>query len=337
MKDLIKKNHSLWIFSKGIKNYFIKLFRLKDVAIMFLMFHLWPEQTFRFSTRKLLPCKKNRYSRESRPSIPFNLIKSKSSHMPMTKEINVVGLGSSFNLNNLRNISGPIFLLSFWSPLRINTNGDIFYTHHNQYQINKQIDLKDLFNDKKNKEYKSNNITYVVGREHAIRMLKENGNKVISVETYGTDKEGNHYPLNKEWEKSSYIDLFQGNQCKRMSVIDNVYLPPLQKPYPDWSPVGSFLPSICALSNFAEKINVYGWDFYLNYSPEDMNYWKLVFNMYKYKADVNRSSNHFECALINFYYGYKLSKLPNIKIHGYMGKLDKHHKLISRIERVLFN
>ena len=60
-------------------------------------------------------------------------------------------------------------------------------------------------------------------------------------------------------------------------------------------------------------------------------------NMYKYKADVQRSKNHFECALINFYYGYQFSKLPNMKIHGYMGKLGKHHKLIRRIERVLFN
>jgi len=45
----------------------------------------------------------------------------------------------------------------------------------------------------------------------------------------------------------------------------------------------------------------------------------------------------FESALINFYYGYHLSKLPNIKIHGYMGKLGKHYKLIQRIEKVLFN
>ena len=68
-----------------------------------------------------------------------------------------------------------------------------------------------------------------------------------------------------------------------------------------------------------------------------MNYWQLFFNMYKYNADVNRSKNHFESALINFYYAYKFSKLPNINIHGYMSKLDKHHQLIQKIERVLFN
>ncbi|HJO77477.1 MAG TPA: hypothetical protein QF874_02400 [Pelagibacteraceae bacterium] len=58
--------------------------------------------------------------------------------------------------------------------------------------------------------------------------------------------------------------------------------------------------------------------------------------MYNYKHD-KLAKTHFESALINFYYGYQLSKLPNINIYGYLGQLDKHEKLIKRIERVLFN
>ena len=68
-----------------------------------------------------------------------------------------------------------------------------------------------------------------------------------------------------------------------------------------------------------------------------MSYWSLLFNIYKYKADVFRWKAHFECSLINFYYGYQFSKLPNINIDGYMGQLDKHKKLIGKIEKVLFN
>ncbi|MAF20716.1 MAG: hypothetical protein CMI55_03475, partial [Parcubacteria group bacterium] len=122
----------------------------------------------------------------------------------------------------------------------------------------------------------------------------------------------------------------------RISVIEKIYKPPLIDPYPFFVPSGSLLPILCALSYFAEKINVYGWDFYLDASPEKMKYWQLFFNMYKYKHDVFRSQNHFESAIINFYYGYQLSKLPNINIYGYMGQLNKHEKLIKRIEKVLF-
>jgi len=41
--------------------------------------------------------------------------------------------------------------------------------------------------------------------------------------------------------------------------------------------------------------------------------------------------------MIHFYYGYHLSKLPNINIHGYLGQLGRHEKLIGKLERVLFN
>ena len=76
--------------------------------------------------------------------------------------------------------------------------------------------------------------------------------------------------------------------------------------------------------------------FFLESSPEKMNYFQLFFNMHKYKLDKIRSRSHFEEALFNFYYGFELSKLPNVKIHGYMGKLGKHEKLIKRIEKVFF-
>ena len=148
--------------------------------------------------------------------------------------------------------------------------------------------------------------------------------------------------MRKEWPTPPYLNLFDHDQCRLIAVAEKIYKPPLLAPYPHWTSTKSFLPFLCALSFFAEKINVYGWDFYLDSSPENMSYWQLFFKMYKYIKDVGDKEHvgiycHFEIALINFYYGYHLSKLPHIKIHGYMGQLGKHHKLIQRIERVLFN
>ena len=162
---------------------------------------------------------------------------------------------------------------------------------------------------------------------------------VLSINVYSLDKDGKTQPLDEIYEKSSYLSMFDDDNVRRISVAERIYQPPFLKPYPNWTPTGSFLPALCALSFFAEKINVYGWDFYLNSSPKNMNYWQLLTNMYKYKLDTGyaRSKNHFESALINFYYGHHFSKQPNINIHGYMGQLDTHEKLIKRIERVLFN
>ena len=47
----------------------------------------------------------------------------------MMKEINAVGIGSSFDMNNIKDLKGPTFLLPAWGPLRIDENGKIFYCH----------------------------------------------------------------------------------------------------------------------------------------------------------------------------------------------------------------
>ena len=310
--------------------------------MMMILFHVWPEQTYRFSTRKLLPSKKNRLTKESKPIIPFELLKSKSSNIPMMKEINVVSKGSSFDFNNIKKLNGPIFLITFWGPIRIDDNGNLVSEKYTPaykkilYGSEKSRDAKVLFKNQNYKEFKSKNITYVlsVSQIKDLEKIKKKGHKILAIDVRILDNDGNYLTQNI---RPSDFDLMESLQCQRISLAEKIYQTPREEPYANWAPSGSLIPSIFALSYFAEKINVYGWDFYLNSSPETMGYWELFLNMNKFRKDLLRSKNFFESALVNFYYGYQLSKLPNINIHGYMGQLSKHDKLIKRIERVLFN
>ena len=312
---------------------------------MIATFHIWPEQTYRFSTRKLLPSKKNRFSKKDKPTIPFGLIKANNSNIQKMKEITVVARGSSFDLNDIKKIKGPIFLVSFWSPLKIDLNGKIFYTHYFSYDTGKfsndkhqmtPKDLNEYLSDRtNNQDYKNKNIFYCTTRPNVMELLKKNGHKILCVEVHKMKENRNYlttFPTTPE-----YLNFIDNDSCKRISITEKIYRPPLLPPHPDWAPSGSLLPTLCALSYFAEVINVYGWDSHLDYSPNKMSYWSLLFNAYKYKADVFRWNAQFEHSLINFYYGYQFSKLPNININGYMGQLSKHEKLIGKIEKVLFN
>ena len=340
LKKIVKSSPILWKFLVWLKNRLIILSRLKDVLMMMMLFHVWPEQMYRFSTRKFLPSKKNRFSKESRLTIPYDLLINKSNNIPKMKEINVIGIGSSFDLNNIKDMDGPIFLLSFWSPLKIDNNGKIFYKHSFSYEKDAKgsvWELEEYLDEQsKSKNYTKKNITYVMGRIKVLEVLHKSDQNILSVVLYYKDKDDNLRPFPTDHTTSSLSKFFEGGRYKRISLVEKIYRPPLIAPYPFFAPTGSFLPILCALSHFAEKINVYGWDFYLESSPEKMTYWQLFFNMYKYRHDVLLSKNHFESALINFYYGYQFSKLPNINIHGNLGQLDKHEKLIKRIERVLF-
>jgi hypothetical protein len=345
LKNLVKKIPFLWTLLTWSKDRVLILLRLKDVLIMMILFHIWPEQTYRFATRKTLPSKKNRFSRKSKEIFPYDLLKSKSTNIPLMEEINIVGIGSSFNLDNLKNLKGPIFHPG-WGVLREDKNGKVFYKHHHSYENQNTVDAKELFEDKINKDLK--HVTYGMSRKEGIELFKKNDNKVVAVNGYGMDKDGKYYPLNDEWETSSYLKLFDHDQSKLISIVQNICQLPL--PSPGWVPTKSFLPTLCGLSFFAKKVNVYGWDNYLASSPENMNYWELFFQMYKYKLDIGygffevgrgkyrrMTKEHFESSLINIYYGYHLSKMPKFVIHGYLGKLDKHYKLVEKIEKVLFN
>ena len=343
LKKIVKKFPTLWKFLTWLKDRLIDLSRLIDVLMMMILFHFWPEQTYRFSTRKFLPTKKNRLSKESRTIIPYDLVKSKSSNIPIMKEITVIGRGSSFNLNNIKEINGPVFLVSFWSPLKIDDNGNVFYKERFSYGPRKykesRVDVDYItknFNNKTQKEFKKENITYQHNRKNIIEEFIKNGHNVFCLNIHTRDQDGNLRELMTKLD-SSHLNLVDHVKCKCISLEEKFYKTRPSAPHPGWASVGSFLTALCALSYFAEKINVYGWDFYLDRSPKNMNYWQLFFSMYDRRKDLQRSMYHFECSLMNFYYGYQFSKLPNYNIHGYMGQLGKHEKLIKRIEKVLFN
>ena len=146
LKKIIKKIPILWKFLVWLKIRLIILLRLKDVLMMMLLFHIWPKQTYRFSTRKFLPSKKNRFSKQSRSTIPYELLMDKSSKISKMKEITLIGRGN-FDLNTIKKINGPIFLLSFWNPLKIDNDGKIFYYHPYSYETGIEMELEEYTSD----------------------------------------------------------------------------------------------------------------------------------------------------------------------------------------------
>ena len=58
------------------------------------------------------------------------------------------------------------------------------------------------------KDFKRENIIYTTSREKYLKSFEEKGYKTLSVETYGTTKDGSIYPLDSNWEGSSYLNIF---------------------------------------------------------------------------------------------------------------------------------
>lgn len=283
--------------------------RFFDVFMMMSLLHLWPEQVYRFSTRGLLPDKTRRYPKGNPCHHAFRFHESQSSDIKKIKEVNlVIPRGGSFNLNQLENLKSPVYLGCLGKP--IDNNKDYIYITTRRMS------------------------TY----------FKKLGYQVLILESYSIDREGNSRPHDAVWldnttdehEKALYRKVVnETSGCPHVAMHEEIFRPSKHF-FPSWAPVGSGLGCVYALSFIAEKVNVYGWDFHMTSSPRDMSYWQVLLSLYQYKSD-KISVYQFESSILNFYYAYHLSRMPNINIHGYLGHLSKHKKLIDRIEKVLFN
>ena len=101
-------------------------------------------------------------------------------------------------------------------------------------------------------------------------------------------------------------------------------------------PATSGLACIVALSFFTQEIEVYGWDFYLDFAPAQSGYWKAFFrNFCNFHMELQ--SQFLEMAAYNWHYAYRYSQLPNFKNHGYLSGLEKHKGINKRLDRIIYN
>lgn len=320
-----------------IKSFLKNLLRIFCVIIMIIALHICPGQTYRFSSRKFLPSKKFRMSKKDVGTVPYRFLSNESSTFEEINEANAVSPGTSFDLNKLKNFQNPTYLLSFWNSLLIDEDGDIAYSTKDNDKVFKFWSSKVVghnINIKKNAKYKqyiNSNITYVVGdNADLIKKLSEAGHKVLVVNVFPRKNSMNEFENKKNFNKYDHKNV------KEISIFDEIINHPTEKPHPGWTQTGAVIPFLSAISFFSKKINVYGWDFFLEDSPENMNYLTLITKLYSKKLDFLRSGTHFEEALINFYLGYKLSLSEKFIIHSHMGKLKKHKSLMNKIEKVFF-
>lgn len=287
--------------------------RFFDVGLMMIFLQLWPEQLYRFSTKKLLAPREDRYPPPLLPQIPYELIHSRTSQdLPEFGDINLVMRGSSFNMKHLDNLTDPVVFVSFW-PKAMWPN-----PYKNEFWPPIKTERRAIYSH---------------FHSGAVRELLALGLEVLWIERC-YEENGRFRPDDGNRDESWYEELITHPLCRRISMKQTMEKggePSRLRP-----PMGSGLSAVSAMSFIADTINIYGWDYYLGSTPKEMGYWELTSKLYHYSQDMHAGRNSIEIATINFYYGYQLSKIDRINNHGYLGQLQHHSKLIEKLERVLF-
>lgn len=352
IKTLIK---SFPLLYKIILPIYIKITHLNrgiNVWIMILLLNFFPKFIYKFSKRKTLPSPKLRQKLKDIKFPHYEIWEEKSTKIKLMDEIHVFTSGCK-DYNILKKINGPVFMFSLWDTLKEDEDGNIFYFpewHPSWYENNSQSKIQ-MLRKKKFKQYRNENIVYVNNSPRMLKWYKKKGLKIMAITSHLKSPDGKIYTPTV-WKSvggmidgenitdtPSYEKFLNDNKIDRLFVTELIFKPkdPLLPKHIEFAPTASIVTNIGALFTFAKKINIHGWNFYLGSSPNNMSSFQLLRNIYNYKTDVKHSETLFEIAILNLYYAYKYSLLPKINNFGLLGELQKHKKLISKIEKVFFD
>ena len=290
--------------------------------MIYISYLSFPSYTYFFSTRKLYPSKKDRWTKNKfKPFLILNKSKKKF------KKINVIAKGSSFDLNDIKKFKDPTFLVGFTNTLRIKNN-DIFYQHeHGDYRYKGM--------NKKLKLFQKKNLYYVNTNPFLATELHKD-DKILFIKVLRKEPDSKKYfwPGYQKIKKKLKI-LNKFNSIKKVKIVENVYKNyDIEEKF--WAPFGSTVPTIYYLLSVSKRINVYGWDFYFDKKIKNYNFFSFLKNIYKFKPDIKRSWNHIESCLMNLFFAFILEKRKEISLKGNLSELNCQKKFISKFEKVIF-
>ena len=115
---------------------------------------------------------------------------------------------------------------------------------------------------------------------------------------------------------------------------------------------GSGLLSIVLIGSIFKKVNVYGWDYYINRDVANLNsseIFSILFNRHSlvFLEKKNNKQNlptrdipvkrKFFATIINWYYANLFSQTEKYNIESFIKKIGTKKKLINKIEKILLN
>ena len=165
-----------------------------------------------------------------------------------------------------------------------------------------------------------NDVFYATADGLTLRNYAERGaSPICYVDVSGTGEDGTPQddPLPEELER-----LITTPPNFRLSLQYKLQLRTRPK-------LGSGLACVMALSKFARRLEVYGWDFYFTSPLSEMRSWRALQSI---------SSGYFytESSFFNLLYAHRLALQSNAKLHGILGDLGGHKRLAKGLEEVFY-
>ena len=133
----------------------------------------------------------------------------------------------------------------------------------------------------------------------------------------------------EKWEKPIYKRILK--YCKKRKnsfVVDVSYNTTCNTHY-----TGSAVTAALFFAKVCEKVNIHNWDFYMSKNPKKYSFFKTVNLLYPLKFRL-KNNVFLETSLWHWYFIYKLLKLNNVSVNGYLKYIASNKKITSQLTKI---
>ena len=180
------------------------MFRLKDILLMMCSLLFFPRYFYLFSEKFFAPTK-NRYTANEENIDPFEIYNKKTSKLNRIPEANLIVVGDSFDLNNIKKLTKPTFLSCFWNIIQIDENKNLFYVPQDNLQ--NYVHKRNKHIKGALKDFQIQIYTYIMTKKEYFKKFTDKGYKVLNVQDYENLK-----------NNENFEDFFVKNNIKSITL-----------------------------------------------------------------------------------------------------------------------
>ena len=307
-KSIFEKilNYIRLINNKTLKVRVFKIPNLIRTKLQTILFYFFPSKTYLLSLKKhKLPSKDEQFTKTNNVLDEIEIFDNQLNF----DEVNIFLRGFGKDFSNVMNKKNKMLInYSFLKEENLTEN---LHYHSERELFNPNIDCYHAGDGYEMEECMSKNISII-----ALQRYNYVNNKPVLSNEKLKIKSKNYDAYIKNNPKSKIIKFYFKTPCQTIRS-------------------GSGLHAALVFSKISKKVNIYGWNFYLNKSPKDFSHFKALNYLSPIKFNV--IDCFFEYMVCNLMYVKRLQELKNVNIYGYLADFVKYHpKIVEKCFKTFY-
>ena len=175
---------------------------------------------------------------------------------------------------------------------------------------------------------KRKNIIYVTADNSFLKEYLKNKLNILYIQVW--KKNGKKLYVSKEEKNSRKKFLKYCSKNKNSYLLDAYFDTNCKTIYCNSAIIASL-----ALAKLTKKLKIHNWNYYMKLSPINYGYFKTINLLYPLNFRI-KNNVFLEMSLWQWVFVYRLSKLKNVKIHGFINGILNKKQIIKRLLKIFY-